>query len=70
MIPTKDLPYFLQINNINRLLYKLGKIKLNMGKSGPAFTCIKAKSVLNVQRRVNEGSDMPVLLKCLNIITS
>ena len=47
----------------------MGKIKLNMGKSEPAFTCIKAKSVLNVQRRVNKRSDMPVLVKSLNIVT-
>ena len=36
-----------------------------MGKSEPAFTCIKTKSVVNVQRRVNKGSDMPVLVKFL-----
>ena len=36
-----------------------------MGKSEPAFTCIKTKSVVNVLRRVNKGSDMPVLMKSL-----
>ena len=36
-----------------------------MGKSEPAFTCIKTKSIVNVQRRVNKGSDMPVLVKFL-----
>ena len=49
--------------------FRLGQIKLNMGKSEPAFTCIKAKSVVNIQKRVNKGSDMPVLVKCLNIVT-
>ena len=51
--------------NINRLLYKLGKLKLNMGKSEPAFTFIKTELVINVQRRVNKGSDVPVLVKFL-----
>ena len=36
-----------------------------MGKPEPALTCIKTKSVVNVQRRVNKGSDMPVLVKFL-----
>ena len=40
-----------------------------MGKSEPAFTCFKAKDVVNVQRRVNKGSDMPVLVQCLYILT-
>ena len=65
MISTNDLPYFFKINNINRLSYKLGKINLNMYKSEPAFTFIKTKFVVNVQRRVNEGPDMLVLVKCL-----
>ena len=51
--------------NINRLLYKLVKSKLNMGKSEPAFTFIKTELVINVQRRVNKGSDVPVLVKFL-----
>ena len=52
---------------MNRLSYKLGKLKLNMGKSEPAFTCIKTESVVNVQRQVNKGSDMPVLVKFLKL---
>ena len=36
-----------------------------MGKSEPAFTCIKTESIANVQRQVNKGSDMPVLVKFL-----
>ena len=36
-----------------------------MGKSEPAFNCIKTKSVVNFQKRVNKGSDMPVLVKLL-----
>ena len=38
---------------------------MNMDKSEPAFTCIKTKSIANVQRRVNKGSDMLVLVKFL-----
>ena len=57
------------MNNINWLSYKVGKIKMSVGKSEPAFTCIKTKSVDNVQRRRNKGSDMPVLVECLNIVT-
>ena len=64
MVSTNDLLYFSY--NINRLSHKLGKIQLNMGgKSEPAFTCIKTKSVVNVLKRVNKGSDMPVLVKFL-----
>ena len=36
-----------------------------MGKSEPAFTYIETKSVVNVQRRVNKESDVPVLVKFL-----
>ena len=36
-----------------------------MGKSEPAFTCIKTKSVINVQGQVTKGSDMPALVKFL-----
>ena len=36
-----------------------------MGKSEPQFTCIKTKSVVNVQRRVNKESNMPALVKFL-----
>ena len=36
-----------------------------MGISEPAFTCIKTESVVNVQRRVNEGPDMLGLVKFL-----
>ena len=50
---------------MNRLSYKLGKIKLNMDKSEPAFIRIKTKSIVNVHRRVNKGSDMFVLVKFL-----
>ena len=65
MISTNDLPDFLQINNTNQLSYKLGKINLNMGKLEPVFTCIKTKSVVNVQRRMNKRPDMLVLVKFL-----
>ena len=40
-----------------------------MDKPESAFTCIKAKFVVNVQRRVNKEPDMSVLVKCLNIVT-
>ena len=50
---------------MHRLSYKLGKIKLNMDKSEPEFICIKTKSIVNVHRRVNKGSDMFVLVKFL-----
>ena len=36
-----------------------------MGKPEPAFTCIKTKSVGNAQRRVNKGSNTPLLVKLL-----
>ena len=36
-----------------------------MGKSERAFTFINTKSVGNVERRVNKGSDMPALVKSL-----
>ena len=36
-----------------------------MGKSERVFTFINTKSVGNVQRRVNKGSDMPALVKFL-----
>ena len=44
---------------------EVGKIKLNMDKSEAAFTCIKTKSIANLQRRVNKGSDMLVLVNFL-----
>ena len=33
--------------------------QLNMGVLKPAFPCIKAEAVDNVQRSVNKGSDTP-----------
>ena len=34
-----------------------------MDKSGAVFTCIKTKSKVNAQRRVNKGPDMSILVK-------
>ena len=36
-----------------------------MSKPDPAFTCIKIKFVVNVQKRLNKGPDMFVLVKIL-----
>ena len=36
-----------------------------MGKSEPAFTCTKTKSIADVQRRVNKGPNIPVFVKFL-----
>ena len=32
---------------------------------GPVFTCVRAKTVDNVQKQVNKESDVPVLVKFL-----
>ena len=36
-----------------------------MGKSQSALTCVNTKFLVNIQRRVNKGSDMPVLVTFL-----